>query len=725
MQAVAGPRLAQCSGAGLALARRRTLPLPPAQRRHPGNTGTGSAAASRSLRPLQRQVQAASRPTAVASAAAADAAAAVSADEDPSTAFDWQLGLALAGCAFEAYNAVEPEEGSPFLKMTSGGGTEVTFVSEEFLQRKFAGLVEVTVQSASSLPAADWWPSSKSDPYAVVNIGDSAAATSVINQELNPQWGESFYLFARDLENQRLTVRVLDADVGKADDLLGTTMRGLKDLADGEARDLELPLRGPKGEAGTISLRLRFLPFGEDGSLAEEATRQRMGGPVTGSPPATIMSSPWRVLQKSVLSAADAMFDPVAFIENHDSDTQAWLFWNPESRSLCIAFRGTEQAKWKDILTDLLLVPASLDPEGLAERPWVPRSGQQAEGGPPNLEAAVAALQSKRLELRAAVANGLRAVFQQQQQRQQGRQAAAAAGGTAGEEGEQADEEAVWVHNGFLDAYASVRSEVMRLLETVLAGEEEPWTLYITGHSLGGALATLCTFDCARRVWRGGAVRPHIVHYNYGSPRVGNKAFADAFDRLVPNTWRVANTNDAVASVPRMLGYCHVGHKAELSGEGQLELTRNSSRTLGEGAEMGDIALAAVVNLPALTEKLLAADGSSGAGDSAAQAAKPALLSAAAALASAASTLAGSGKEQAAGAAAELAAEAGAAAAAAGAADVPSAADVQALLEDEINAMNRLLDGSALSEHLEPLYLENLQRAIERLRQANGGSSSN
>lgn len=58
-----------------------------------------------------------------------------------------------------------------------------------------------------------------------------------------------------------------------------------------------LASRGPKGEAGTISLRLRFLPFGEDGSLAEEATRQRMGGPVTGSPPATIMSSPWRVLQ--------------------------------------------------------------------------------------------------------------------------------------------------------------------------------------------------------------------------------------------------------------------------------------------------------------------------------------------------------------------------------------------------------------------------------------------
>ena len=36
----------------------------------------------------------------------------------------------------------------------------------------------------------------------------------------------------------------------------------------------------------------------------------------------------------------------------------------------------------------------------------------------------------------------------------------------------------------------------------------------------------LCAFDCARRSWRG-VPRPHLVHYNYGSPRVGNEAFAD------------------------------------------------------------------------------------------------------------------------------------------------------------------------------------------------------
>lgn len=35
----------------------------------------------------------------------------------------------------------------------------------------------------------------------------------------------------------------------------------------------------------------------------------------------------------------------------------------------CVAFRGTEQGKWQDILTDLHLVPAPLDPESVAAAP--------------------------------------------------------------------------------------------------------------------------------------------------------------------------------------------------------------------------------------------------------------------------------------------------------------------------------------------------------------------
>ena len=46
-------------------------------------------------------------------------------------------------------------------------------------------------------------------------------------------------------------------------------------------------------------------------------------------------------------AAADAMFDPVCFIDNSATDTQAWVFWNPSARTVCVAFRGTEQTKWK------------------------------------------------------------------------------------------------------------------------------------------------------------------------------------------------------------------------------------------------------------------------------------------------------------------------------------------------------------------------------------------
>ena len=47
------------------------------------------------------------------------------------------------------------------------------------------------------------------------------------------------------------------------------------------------------------------------------------------------------------------------------------MFANVAQRTAVVAFRGTEQTKWKDVLTDLSLVPASFDPEGinLAESP--------------------------------------------------------------------------------------------------------------------------------------------------------------------------------------------------------------------------------------------------------------------------------------------------------------------------------------------------------------------
>ena len=48
-----------------------------------------------------------------------------------------------------------------------------------------------------SMRRLQWWPGAKSDPYCIVNVGDAAAATAVVNQSLEPQWGETFFLFCR------------------------------------------------------------------------------------------------------------------------------------------------------------------------------------------------------------------------------------------------------------------------------------------------------------------------------------------------------------------------------------------------------------------------------------------------------------------------------------------------------------------------------------------------
>lgn len=75
-----------------------------------------------------------------------------------------------------------------------------------------------------------------------------------------------------------------------------------------------------------------------------------------------------------------------------------------------------------------------------------------------------------------------------------------------------------------------------------------PWTIYITGHSLGGALATLLARDVVRLPWaREGRVE--VVMYNFGSPRVGNRAFAEEYNRTVGTSWRVCNHRDIIPTV--------------------------------------------------------------------------------------------------------------------------------------------------------------------------------
>lgn len=111
------------------------------------------------------------------------------------------------------------------------------------------------------------------------------------------------------------------------------------------------------------------------------------------------------------------------------------------------------------------------------------------------------------------------------------------------------------MHCGFTTAYDSVREDIHKTLR-----ESGIKTVIVTGHSLGGALATLCAVDIQFNF-------PEIAVevYTFGAPRVGNTGFRDSFDRRVPNSYRFVNGMDIVPALPRYWqGYRHVSSEQRL-----------------------------------------------------------------------------------------------------------------------------------------------------------------
>jgi hypothetical protein len=98
------------------------------------------------------------------------------------------------------------------------------------------------------------------------------------------------------------------------------------------------------------------------------------------------------------------------------------------------------------------------------------------------------------------------------------------------------------------------------------------FSLFVTGHSLGAALAGL-----AARFCESNGTRPRAV-YGYGMPRAGGTRFqADYNGKLGQMTFRLVHGRDVVARVPMSgIGFRHVGRVLECESGSKLDPARLS-----------------------------------------------------------------------------------------------------------------------------------------------------
>lgn len=128
------------------------------------------------------------------------------------------------------------------------------------------------------------------------------------------------------------------------------------------------------------------------------------------------------------------------------------------------------------------------------------------------------------------------------------------------------------VHEGFYEAWNAVRTRLDAALTQAGADAKQLW---LTGHSLGGALAVIMAAELVGQ-------RAVTGLYTYGQPKATAAGAADFVDANYPDYYRLVNDDDIVPRVPP--GYRHAGDLYWFDGQGNVRQADAAVRGI-EGTE--------------------------------------------------------------------------------------------------------------------------------------------
>lgn len=152
-----------------------------------------------------------------------------------------------------------------------------------------------------------------------------------------------------------------------------------------------------------------------------------------------------------------------------------------------------------------------------------------------------------------------------------------------------------FVHKGFLESWKGEHFDqrVLAKVRGIIEGAEidkQNVRVLVSGHSLGGAIAILAAHDIAKLC----CLSPHQLScYTFGCPRVGNSAFADEYNKIVPNTWHVINDLDPVPRMAKFwMLYKRSGRRVVVNSRGDIIISPMFLEFKLSSAFMGKVKLA-------------------------------------------------------------------------------------------------------------------------------------